>query len=92
MPDTQPPPLWVAMRQAADRDALPEDHPVRVRASELQTAVEMEASAQHVVGAWARAKTAYYKHLGKNPVDDFRPAIETAGKLLRVLTYGKTNR
>lgn len=51
------------MRARADADGLPADHPLRVRADELDAA-DAE-NARQLVGRWARARRAWSDHTGE---------------------------
>ena len=54
--------LYDKMLRIADRDNLPEDHLMRVRAIELR---EVEIYAKKLLGAWARARRVYCAYTGE---------------------------
>ena len=72
------------MIQIADRDRLPDDHPMRIKAIELNGVLAGEASAKSVVGAWARARKVYCEYIGEPLVSDV--AVETGAKLINALS------
>ena len=78
-------PLDIKMIQIADRDNLPEDHTLRVKALELKNVLMSgEFESKKLLGAWARAKKAYCEYTDEPLVDP--AAIETGAKLVALLS------
>jgi hypothetical protein len=86
--------LYDEMFEIADRDKLPGDHPMRIKAAELKEAVggkEMPTP-KHLLGAWARARRAYCDYTGTPLVGP--AATETVERLVKFLpgfSKGKNN-
>jgi hypothetical protein len=78
--------LYDEMLEITDRDKLPDDHPMRIRATELKEVVEgKEApSPKCLLGAWARARRAYCDYTGTPLVDS--AAVETGARLMTFLS------
>jgi hypothetical protein len=78
--------LYDEMFEIADRDKLPDDHPVRVKAVGLKNVVEGKEmpTAKRLLGAWARAKKAYCDYTGTPLVDP--AAVETGSRLINFLS------
>lgn len=56
------------MVKLADHDGLPANHPLRIRAVELERRLDCEApgwTAQNMIGAWERAKFAWAQYTGE---------------------------
>ena len=57
--------LSAAMLEMADRDHLSKEHPMRVRAWELEDIfIVGELSVERFLGAWARARRVYCEYTG----------------------------
>jgi hypothetical protein len=78
--------LYDEMFEIADRDKLPDDHPVRVKAVELKDVVEGREmpTPKHLLGAWARARRAYCDYTGIPLVDP--AAVKTGARLMEFLS------
>lgn len=63
-PDECKTPLATRMLQLAELDNLSEDHPLRVRATELED-LTPDCSPKALVGRWARAKRALSNYTGE---------------------------
>lgn len=57
-------PLATRMLEVAESNNLPDDHPLRVRATELED-LTPNCSAKAVLGRWARAKRALSNYTGE---------------------------
>jgi hypothetical protein len=75
--------------QLADRDNLPKDHPLRIKALELRDVLNGKMTAEKLLGTWARARRAYCEYTGTPLIDPV--AIETGSKLVSFLS-GVINR
>jgi hypothetical protein len=78
--------LYDAMFEIADRDKLPEDHLMRIKATELKEVVEGKEmpTPKRLLGAWARARRAYCDYTGTPLVDP--AAVETGARLMTFLS------
>jgi hypothetical protein len=78
--------LYEEMFEIANRDKLPDDHPVRIKAAELKAVIEGEEmpTPKRLLGAWARARRAYCDYTGTPLVDP--AAVETGAKLMGFLS------
>jgi hypothetical protein len=70
----------------ADRDKLSDDHPIRIKATELKEVVEGKEmpTPKRLLGAWARARRAYCDYTGMPLVDP--AAVETGARLMEFLS------
>lgn len=63
-PDECKTPLAARMLELAESDNLPDDHPLRVRAGELED-LTLSCSAKAILGRYARAKRALNNYTGE---------------------------
>jgi|LSPZ01.1.fsa_nt_gi hypothetical protein len=77
--------LYDEMLEIAERDKLPADHILRIRANELKTVFDGDGFPEPkiLVGRWARAKRAYSDYTGKPLVDPV--VVETGSRLMAFL-------
>ena len=64
----EPGTLPAKMVEIADRDGLPVNHLMRIRAAELEARLDCEApgwTAQNMIGAWARAHHVWSDYTGE---------------------------
>jgi hypothetical protein len=82
--------LYEEMLSVADKDRLPENHILRIRANELKAVIEGPGELPPVktfMGKYARAKIAFSEYTGKPLID---PAdLETSAKLIAFLSSMK---
>lgn len=66
-----PNPLSTKMREVADRDNLPDDHPMRIHAKHWEEAtlkLNQGIEVKKFVGIWARARRIYCEYTGESLV------------------------
>jgi hypothetical protein len=64
--------LYEEMLKLAERDNLPSNHILRIRANELKEIIEGGGeipTPERLLGRWARAKKAYCEYTGKPLID-----------------------
>jgi hypothetical protein len=83
--------LYNDMFEIANRDNLPSDHPIRIKATELKEVESKEMpTPKHLLGSWARARRAYCDYTGTPLVDP--AAVETGAMLMTFLSGIKQER
>jgi hypothetical protein len=82
--------IYEKMLVVADKDSLPENHILRIRANELKAAIEGPSdlpSPKALLGKYARAKKAFSEYTGKPLIEP--SAVEAGARLLTFLSSMK---